>query len=116
MTGWTMKRGDIYFAALDPTRGSEVQKTRPVVIVSNDVANRASSLVTVVPMTSNASRVYPFEVVLAAAETGLGKDGKAMAQQIRTLDKARLGSVRRGVVPAHKLEALNAAIRLHLAL
>ena len=111
-----MRRGEIYFAALDPTRGSETQKTRPVVIVSNDVANRASSLVTVVPMTSNTSRVFPFEVALSGVETGLGKDGKAMAQQIRTLDKARLSPMRRGVVPAPKLEAIDKALRLHLAL
>jgi mRNA interferase MazF len=111
-----MRRGDIYFAALDPTRGSETQKTRPVVIVSNNVANRASSLVTVVPMTSNTSRVFPFEVALSGHETGLGKDGKAMAQQIRTLDKARLNPMRRGSVPAPKLEALDKALRLHLAL
>ena len=111
-----MKRGDIYFAALDSTRGSAVQKTRPVVIVSNDVANRASSLLTVLPMTSSVARVYPFEVQLKAAETGLSKDGKAMAQQVRTLDKSRLGSLRRGVVPADKMEAIDAALRLHLAL
>ena len=111
-----MRRGEIYFAALEPTRGSETQKTRPVVIVSNDVANRASSLVTVVPMTSNTSRIFPFEVALSGVETGLGKDGKAMAQQVRTLDKARLSTMRRGVVPASKLEALDKALRLHLAL
>lgn len=111
-----MKRGDIFFAALDPTRGSEVQKTRPVIIVSNDVANRASSLVTVIPMTSNLTRVFPFEVSLTATETGLGKGGKAMAQQVRTLDKARLGSLRRGTVTAEKMLLLDAALRLHLAL
>ena len=55
-----MQRGDIYFAQLDPTRGAEIRKTRPVVIVSNDIANRASSLVTVVPLSSNISRVFPF--------------------------------------------------------
>ena len=111
-----MKRGDIFFAALDPTRGSEVPKTRPVIIVSNDVANRASSLVTVVPMTSNVTRVFPFEVAVAAKDSGLGKDGKAMAQQVRTIDKARLGSLRRGALSAPKLQALDNALRLHLAL
>jgi mRNA interferase MazF len=111
-----LKRGDIYFAALDPTRGSEVQKTRPVIIVSNDVANRASSLVTVVPMTSSLSSVFPFEVAVPMRDSGLGKDGKAMAQQVRTVDKARLGSVRRGALSAPKLEALDNALRLHLAL
>jgi mRNA interferase MazF len=111
-----MKRGDIFFAALDPTRGSEIQKTRPVVIVSNDAANRASSLVTVLPLTSNVRTVYPFEVRLPAADTGLSKDGKAMAQQVRTIDKARLGSVRRGVVSPAKMRQVDDALRLHLAL
>ena len=114
--GLTMKRGDIFFAALDPTRGSEIQKTRPVVIVSNDAANRASSLVTVLPLTSNVRTVYSFEVKLTAAETGLSKDGKAMAQQVRTIDKSRLGSVRRGVVSPEKMRLVDDALRLHLAL
>ena len=114
--GSTMKRGEIYFAALDPTRGSEIQKTRPVIIVSNDAANRASSLVTVVPLTSNVTNVHPFEVKLAARDTGLAKDSKAMAQQVRTIDKARLGSLRKGLVPLSKLRLLEAALRLHLAL
>ena len=111
-----MRRGDIYFAMLDPTRGSEIQKNRPVVIVSNNLANRASSLVTVVPLSSSVAKVYPFEVALSVADTGLAKNGKAMAQQVRTLDKARLGSVRRGMVTADKLVQIDAALRLHLAL
>ena len=111
-----MKRGDIFFAALAPTRGSEIQKTRPVVIVSNDAANRASSLVTVLPLTSNVRTVYPFEVKLMAAETGLAMDGKAMAQQVRTIDKSRLGSNRRGVISPEKMRLLDDALRLHLAL
>lgn len=111
-----MKRGEIFFAALDPTRGSEVQKTRPVIIVSNDAANRAAALVTVVPLTSNVTNVHPFEVKLGARETGLSKDSKAMAQQVRTIDKARLGSVRRGLVPLVKMRQVDDALRLHLAL
>ena len=111
-----MKRGEIFFAALDPTRGSEIQKTRPVIIVSNDAANRAASLVTVVPLTSNISSIHPFEVKLATHDTGLPKDSKAMAQQVRTIDKARLGSLRRGSVSAAKMRHLDDALRLHLAL
>ena len=111
-----MKRGEIFFAVLDPTRGSEVQKTRPVIIVSNDAANRATALVTVVPLTSNVANVHPFEVKLGARETGLSKDSKAMAQQVRTIDKARLGSVRRGLVPLVKMRQVDDALRLHMAL
>ncbi len=116
MTGWRMKRGDIYFAALDPVQGSETRKTRPVVVVSNDVANRAAAVVTVVPLTSSLARVFSFEVLLPAARTGLAKDSKAMAQQVRTLDKTRLAVRRAGVVPADALKQLDAALRLHLGL
>jgi mRNA interferase MazF len=71
-----MKRGEIYFASLDPTQGSEVQKTRPVVVVSNNAANRAAAVVTVVPLTSSIERVYPFEVLLPRERTGLTKDSR----------------------------------------
>ena len=111
-----MRRGEIYFAALDPTVGAEVQKTRPVVVVSNNAANRASSVVTVVPLTSNVARVFPFEVLLPAARTGLAKDSKAMAQQVRTLDKARLNARPAGQLQPADAQALDAALRLHLAL
>ncbi len=116
MTGWPMKRGEIYFAALDPVQGSETRKTRPVVVVSNDVANRAAAVVTVVPLTSSLARVFPFEVLLPAARTGLAKDSKAMAQQVRTLDKTGLATRRAGVVPPDALKQLDAALRLHLGL
>jgi mRNA interferase MazF len=114
--GSFMKRGDIYFAQLDPTRGAEIQKTRPVVIVSNDVANRASSLVSIVPISSNISRVFPFEVPLTAEQSGLPKDSKAMAQQIRTIDKSRLAHQRSGALRAKQLTVLDDALRLQLGL
>jgi mRNA interferase MazF len=111
-----MLRGDVFYANLDPSQGAETQKTRPVVIVSNNAANRASSLVTVVPVTSNVARIYPFEVKLAASNTGLGKDSKAMAQQVRTLDKGRLAQRASGQVPLEVMLQVDAALRLHLAL
>lgn len=111
-----MKRGDIYFAQLDPTLGNETQKTRPVVIVSNNAANKSSSLVTVVPLSSQMTRVFPFEVLFKAINSGLTKDSKAMAQQVRTLDKQRLSHRRAGVASAEQVLALDAALKLHLAL
>jgi mRNA interferase MazF len=111
-----MLRGEVFYANLAPSQGAETQKTRPVVIVSNNAANRASSLVTVVPVTSNIARIYPFEVKLAAAETGLGKDSKAMAQQVRTLDKGRLAQRASGLVPQEVMLQVDAALRLHLGL
>ena len=111
-----MLRGDVNYANLDPSQGSEAPKTRPVVIVSNNAANRASALITVLPVTSNVTRIYPFEVKLPAKDTGLGKDSKAMAQQVRTLDKGRLGLHAAGQVPAGLMVQVDAALRLHLAL
>ncbi len=113
----TIRRGEIWwFATLDPAPGSDIRKRRPVVVVSNDAGNRASGLVTVVPLTSNLERIYPFEVLLKAAATGLGRDSKACAQQIRTLSKIRLDEKRAGAVAAVDMLALDAALRLHLAL
>jgi mRNA interferase MazF len=111
-----MKRGEIYYANLDPTVGSEVNKRRPVLIVSNNVNNRANTLVTVLPITSSIDRVYPFEVLLPAAESGLMKDSKAQAQQIRTLSKQRLIGKMLGQLTAEKMQAIDTAMRLHLNL
>ena len=111
-----MKRGDIYFAELSPTRGSEIAKRRPVIIVSNDANNRVATTVTVVPVTSNVSKVYPFEVFLPAGDSGLPKDSKAQAQQVRTLAKERLVGARAGQLAKPKLEMLDRALRLHLGL
>ena len=72
-----MKRGEIYYADLGPTVGTEISKRRPVLIVSNDANNRVATTITVLPITSNVSRVYPFEVLLAPADSGLPKPSKA---------------------------------------
>ena len=68
-----MKRGEIYFANLDPTIGSEIKKKRPVLIVSNNANNKMASTITVVPITSNINKIYPFEVLLETKNSGLSK-------------------------------------------
>lgn len=110
------RRGEVWFAVLDPTVGNEIRKRRPVVIVSNDASNRAAGVVTVVPLTSNVERVFPFEVLLPARSTGLGRDAKACAQQVRTISKQRLSGSRTGMVPAAAMAAIDDALRLHLGL
>ena len=87
-----MQKGEIYWANLDPTIGSEIAKKRPVLIVSNDVNNRFGSTVTIVPITSSTGKIYPFEVLLKAGEGGLRNESKVKANQIRTIDKLRLGN------------------------
>lgn len=115
-----LRRGDIHWVNLEPVLGSEANKVRPAVIVSNDAANRAASrsgqgVVTVVPLTSNTSRVFPFQVLLAAAQTGLAGDAKAQAEQVRSVSAVRIGR-RAGRVPAPLLTKLDDALRLHLNL
>jgi mRNA interferase MazF len=115
-----MRRGDIYWVDLEPVRGSEANKTRPAVIVSNDAANRAAErsrggVVTIVPITSNTDRVFPFQVLLRAADCGLGSDSKAQAEQVRSVAAVRLRQ-RIGVVPRELLGEIDAALRTHLAL
>ena len=109
-----MKRGEIYFANLDPTVGSEIRKKRPVLIVSNNANNKAASNITVVPITSNTTKVYPFEVLLETKHSGLPKRSKAQCHQIRTILKNRFENPRAGVVKEEQMSAINAALKLHL--
>lgn len=115
-----MRRGDVYWVDLEPVRGSEANKVRPAVIVSNDAANRAArrtrrGVVTIVPITSNVGRVYPFQVLLRAAECGLAADSKAQAEQVRTIATDRIRQ-KAGRVPPGILTRLDGALRTHLAL
>ena len=81
-----MKRGDVWWVEFDPSLGSEIRKTRPAIIVSNDSANRNLLKVVVIPISTNATRVYPGETLVTVE----GKQGKAMADQIMAADKLRL--------------------------
>jgi mRNA interferase MazF len=115
-----MRRGDVYLIDLDPVRGSEANKARPAVIVSNDSANQSVArfrrgVLTVVPITSNTTRVYPFQVLLDAASCGLDHASKAQAEQVRAVAVERLRR-RIGTVTDAQLTRLDAALRLHLAL
>ena len=111
-----MRRGEIYYADLNPTVGSEINKRRPVLIVSNDANNRAANTVTVLPITSNVSRIYPFEILLSPKESGLLKPSKAQAQQIRTISKERIRGGAIGRLSAALLRKTGDAMRLHLDL
>ena len=115
-----MRRGEIRLVDLDPVRGAEADKRRPGVIVSNDGANSAAErlgrgVITVVPVTSNTNRIYPFQVLLPAADTGLTRDSKAQAEHVRSVAVERIGATV-GLVTGEFLAALDEALRLHLAL
>ena len=111
-----MRRGEIYFAELSPTVGSEINKRRPALIVSNNANNRAANTITVVPLTSNTSPARPFEVLVLARQTGLPRDSKVLAQQIRTISKARVAPKKVGELDQALMQQVDAAIKLHLAL
>jgi mRNA interferase MazF len=115
-----MRRGEIRLVDLDPVRNGEANKRRPAVIVSNDGANATAArlgrgVVTVVPVTSSVARVYPFQVRLPEADTGLARESKAQAEQVRSVAVERIG-VRLGALPPALLAQLDQALRLHLGL
>jgi mRNA interferase MazF len=104
----------------EPTRGAEANKRRPAIIVSNDAANSAAArlgrgVLTVVPVTSNVKRVYPFQVLLPSGTGGLPHDSKAQAEQVRSVDAERVGALL-GKLPAQLMASLKDALRLHMVL
>ena len=106
-----MRRGEVWWVSFDPSIGGEIRKTRPAIIVSNDLSNENLNRVQVVPITSNVSRVYPCEALLLLKNS----KRKAMADQIATVSKQRLKR-RLGVVNREGLEAVERAMRLQLGL
>jgi mRNA interferase MazF len=108
-------RGEIYRAALDPVVGTEIAKTRPALIISNDVQNELSPRVIVAAITSQGiGRVYPFEVLIPVGEGSLPQTSKVLLSQIRSIDKRRLGG-RVGALPPNRMKAVDEAIRTSLA-
>lgn len=115
-----MRRGEVWLADLEPVRGSEANKRRPVIVVMNDRASEAAAelgrgVVTVVPVTSNVRRVMPFQVELPAGSGGLRIKSKAQAEQLRSLDFGRFVH-RLGQLPAELVRELDEALALHLGL
>ncbi len=115
-----MQRGDVYLVNLDPSQGNEADKRRPAVIVSNDATNRAAErtgrgVVTVVPLTTNTARVYPFQTLVTVAESGLRADSKAQAEQVRAVSVTRLVHRIGHLAPAARAR-LDTALRVHLDL
>ena len=117
MTSLQAKRGEVYYAALDPVVGSETGKTRPVLIVQNDVGNQYSPTTIVAGITeySEKKATYPICVVIGT-DSGLKKNSIVNLSQIRTLDKSRLIGAKLATLPDELMEKVDMALKNSLAL
>jgi len=112
-----MVRGSVIWVALNPTRGAEIPKTRPCVIVSREIANEVSRTVTVVPLSSIKGKVPErlVQPILRAKESRLSKDSRALCDQVRTIDKGRIQRTA-GVVTGEIMRRIDRGLILHLKL
>ena len=107
-----IKKGDVFLVNFDPTLGAEAKQTRPAVIVSNNINNINSPIVSISPITSNVKRVYSFEVLIAKNAGGLSKKSKVMVNQTRAVDKIRLIK-NLGKLPDSIIKEINEALLIH---
>jgi mRNA interferase MazF len=106
-----MQRGEVWWVSFAGSSGGEVRKTRPAVIVSNDVANEHANRVQVVPLSSKTAKLYPCEAKVTVA----GMESKAMADQIMTVSKQRLIECL-GVISTHEMAGVDMAMRIQFGL
>lgn len=110
------RRGEVYLVNFDPTVGAEIQKTRPALIVQNDVANRHSAITIVAAISSRFEEpLYPTEVLVRVNEGGLRTNSVVLLNQIRSIDKQRLAR-RLGSLRAHTMVRVDQAIQISLGL
>ena len=107
----SLTRGDVYWVNLDPTVGTEIKKTRPAVVVSNDACNRHGARIVVLPVTSNVSSLYPGEAQVYIAK----REARVLGDQLRSIDKARLGR-KIGRLTREELDRVDDALRITLDL
>lgn len=109
------KRGEIWLVSLEPVLGSEIGKTRPALVISNDQNNQFADTVTVLPITSKTEKIYPFETLLTKEECGMPVDSKVKSNQIRTIDKKRLVKLLSSI-SQNKIKQVEQALLIHLGL
>jgi mRNA interferase MazF len=110
-----IKRGEVFLVNFDPTIGAEAQKTRPAVVVSNDLNNLHSPIISIAPISSSVSRIFSFEVEIPAGVGGLRVRSKIMINQTRAVDKIRLIK-KLGHLPIDLLVKIDRALKLHYEL
>ena len=107
-----IKRGEIFLVNFDPTLGSEAKKIRPAVVVSNNINNTHSPIISISPITSNVTRIYSFEVEVPKGAGGLRTPSKVMINQTRAVDKLRLIN-KIGYLSVELMGQVNQALKLH---
>ncbi|MDA8338696.1 MAG: type II toxin-antitoxin system PemK/MazF family toxin [Nitrospiraceae bacterium] len=110
-----MTRGDIYLVDFEPSKGAEIKKKRPALIISCNEANKHLRTVTVIPFSSKTEKVYPFEVFVKKKDSGLDVDSKLKIPQMRAVDKERLTKYI-GTLDNHLINEVENAIKLHLGM
>lgn len=112
----TIRRGDIYYADLSPVVGSEQGGIRPVLILQNDVGNKHSPTVIAAAITSRMGKAkLPTHIDIYAEKVGLQKDSVVLLEQVRTIDKQRLGE-KMGHLDEVTMNQVNDAITISLGL
>ena len=110
------RRGEVWLVALDPTVGSEMQKTRPAVVVQNDHSNRTAQTTIVAPLTSRVGpKLYPTEVLIPEGEGGCRVDSLVLLRQVRCVDRTRLLK-RLGLVRSQTVASIDQALLITLGL
>jgi mRNA interferase MazF len=110
------RRGEVYLVDFDPSRGAEIQKTRPALVIQNDIGNQHSPLTIVAAVTSSVPfRIPAFKILIDAPEGGLAVDSVVLLNQIRTVDRSRLGR-RLGKLSSRTMARIDEALRISLGL
>ena len=109
------RRGEVWLVKFDPAIGSEIQKSRPALVIQNDIGNRVSDITIVGAITSTIKRSYPFQVQLPAGEGGISKDSVVTLNQIRAIDRRRL-TRRLGAVSEATMKAVDQALVVSLGI
>lgn len=111
-----VKRGDIVLVDLDPTKGSEQGKTRPTLIIQNDIGNKYSPTTIVAPLTSSYQKIYPMNVEVKSDDTNLQKDSVILLNQIVTVDIEARIIKKLGTLSKSKMKEVDKAIEVSLGL